>query len=120
MTSLIVPKTEEAIDHFKYRMAYNVIGPVIEKCIRANKGEDGLILTDYAELRDALAEALLAHMAEVEKRARLDEVWKYNGRINTQGFTTPQVLKLAEVRDRRLADLMDVTSSKEIIKGGGA
>ena len=46
------------MDKVKYDLAYNIISPIIENCIKANKGEDGLILVDYAELRDALAEEL--------------------------------------------------------------
>lgn len=45
------------------RIAYNLIGPVIENKIQGNKGEDGTIVVDYAELRDALAELFLQHTA---------------------------------------------------------
>jgi hypothetical protein len=56
----------------------------IEYNVKANKGEDGLILVDYAELRDDLVKHLQAYADKQaqarEVAARLDEAkyWEYN------------------------------------------
>lgn len=56
------------MDKIKYDLAYNIISPIIENCIKANQGKDGLVLIDYAELRDALAKELTSVILRARKK----------------------------------------------------
>lgn len=102
------PQPLEAMDRIKYEMAYNIIGPIIENCIRANKGEDGLILVDYAELRDALAEALVspaltqedAEIVAMEAGIMALEAVKYSSPEEISARIADKRTRLTELRNR--------------------